>query len=470
MRRNVECLFSSRTLCRGRKRLKAQRRHEEWRRLAICGFLIFGLSGPTFAQNSSVPQPQAAAVKDYGGWSGKPGSSGDPTMTIDAIVRAAGSFTACLEGLWPDAESEGFSRDDFENAVKPLTPNLKVIDFLDAQPEFDQSIWDYLDRVLDTEHVELGQAVLSRYASVFSDVENTYGVDRSIIAAIWGVETKFGTAMHSWSVLQSTATLACIGRRQQYFRQEFIAALGIFVRGDIRPDEFYGSWTGAFGQNQMMPSTYENFAVDFDGDGRRDIVGSVPDVLASTAQYLNLHGWISGEDWGFEVSLPNGFSYGALQTREAKSISDWKALGVRLPGGAPLAGPDVRAALILPAGASGPAFLVFANYQVLFSYNPSEAYVLAVVLLADELRGRPGVQHAWPRRERMLSSAERIELQQRLAAAGYEISGTPNGRIGGGTRTAIARFESSVGMASDGFPSVGVLERLRTVTGANEAK
>jgi lytic murein transglycosylase len=434
----------------------------------VVGVIFAALVSPGSAQNP-VDLGQRATAQDSNGaaavilknWSGRSGSSGHRTMTAEAILGAATNFRTCLEGFWPDVESRDVSRSTFDAAIAELTPDLRIIDILDTQPEFTQPIWEYVDSVLAADRVELGRAALTRHEPTFAAIERGYGVDRYVVAAIWGYETKYGTQMGDWPVLRSIATLACIGRRQAFFRRQFLAALSIMEHDAIRLDLMRGSWSGAFGQNQMMPTAFEIFAVDFDGDGHRDIVGSTSDALGSIAYYLKEHFWTSGQKWGLEVSLPEDFDYRLVQATAPISLSDWKVHGILQADRQPLVAGDLSASLYLPAGARGPAFLLFDNFRAIFAYNPSDSYVLAVGLLSDQLRGEPPVRHPWPRDERVLNSAERMELQTHLVALGYDFGGAPNGRICPDTRRAIGKFQMRIGMLADGFPSASVLEHLR---------
>ena len=419
------------------------------------------LSGAVLAQGAGN-SPQAITGKPSGdarAWSGHPGRSGDPTMTADAIRSAARDFPKCLEELRASAEARGISRETFNAATDRLTPDMQLLDHLDAQPEFRMAIWQYLDVFLSKERVDRGRDMLVRYRPALDAIEKAYGVDRHVLVAIWGVETNYGAEMGQWPVLTSTATLACIGRRRDYFRGEFLAALSILGRGDVSRDQFFGSWSGAFGQTQFMPSSLEAFAVDFDHSGRLDIVTSVPNALASAANYLKLHGWTQAPV-STEVVLPASFDFALTEQIEPRTLADWTALGVLGADGKPLANVGDRGWLFVPSGANGPSFLIFPNFKSILSYNPAYSYVLAVMLLSDRLRGGGELRHEWPKGDRLLSDAERIELQTRLVRRGLDIGGAPDGRVGVGTRQAIRRFQASVGMVADGFPSAAVYERL----------
>jgi membrane-bound lytic murein transglycosylase B len=410
----------------------------------------------------SVPSPaQAPKPASPSDWSGQPGSSGHPLMSTEAIMAAAGNFGACLEGLWPDAAKRGVTRATFDTYTNGLTPDLRIMDLMDTQPEFTKAFWDYLDLLVSENRIKRGREILAQYRTVFDAVEKAYGVDRNAVTAIWGIESNFGTSGGDRPVVRSTATLACVGRRQAYFRDEFLAALEILNRGDISPDRLKGSWAGAFGPTQFMPTSFKRFAVDFDGDGRRDVVDSVPDLIASTANNLKLDGWVPGQTWGYEVALPQGFNYLMADGAKAMPVKDWEKLGVARVNGKPYPRPTDRAYLFLPAGASGPAFLMLNNFRVLMKYNPAEAYALAIGHLGDRLRGDPPLVTAWPRQERVLTSAERYEMQQHLVRLGFDIGGEPNGRLNAKSRSAIRGFQASRGFVPDGFATTDMLERLR---------
>jgi len=403
---------------------------------------------------------QAAYAPATPAWSGEPGSSGDPSMMPDAIRAAAANFHHCLESLWPLAARRGVSRRTFEAHTAGLEPDLRIMDLLDAQPEFTKSFWDYLDLLVSEERIAKGREVLATHRATFDAVEKAYGVDRHIVTAIWGIESKFGAAVGERPVVRSTATLACIGRRQAYFRDEFLATLEILERGDVAPDRLKGSWAGAFGPTQFMPTSFKRYAVDFDGDGRRDVVDSIPDVIASTANNLRKDGWVSGQTWGYEVVVPKGFNYLLADRSRQLTLAEWERLGVRRVGNQPFARPSDRAYLLVPAGVRGPGFLMLNNFRVIMKYNPAEAYALAIGHLADRMRGGGPVMQPWPREERVLTRAEVYELQQRLVARGFN-AGEPNGRFGAKSRAALRDYQAHAGLIPDGFATVAVLERLR---------
>jgi lytic murein transglycosylase len=335
------------------------------------------------------------------------------------------------------------------------------MEFMDTQPEFTKSFWDYLDLLVTDARIEKGREVLAQNRAVFDAVEKAYGVDRYIIAAIWGVESNFGTSGGERPVIRSTATLACIGRRQDYFREEFLSTLEILHRNDVRPERLKGSWAGAFGPTQFMPTAFKRFAVDFDGDGRRDVVDSVPDMVASTANNLKKDGWVPTQTWGYEVVVPDGFDFALADRSRQMTVGEWEQLGIRRAGDKLFPRQADRGYLLVPAGARGPGFLMLNNFRVIMKYNPSEAYALAIGHLADRMRGSAPFVQEWPRDERVLTRFERYELQQLLAGRGYDV-GNPDGQLGGKTRSAIRRFQASTGEVADGFASGAVLERLRS--------
>ena len=352
------------------------------------------------------------------------------------------------------------SRAEFDAQTAGLTPDLRIMDLMDAQPEFTKSFWDYLDLLVSDARIEGGRAILAKHRATFDAVEKAYGVDRHIITAIWGVESNYGTQVGERSVIRSTATLACVGRRQDYFREEFLSAIEILARGDVKPEQLKGSWAGAFGPTQFMPTSFKRFAVDFDGDGRRDVVDSVPDLIASTANNLKKDGFASGQTWGYEVVVPQGFNYMLADRSRLMTIREWERAGIRRAGGKVFARGDDKAFLLVPAGAQGPGFLMLPNFRAIMKYNPAEAYALAIGHLADRLRGGEAIVQPWPRHERVLTRSERYELQQLLAQRGYAV-GEPDGRLGAATRAALRQFQAAIGAVPDGFASAAVLERLR---------
>ena len=415
---------------------------------------------PASAPTAQNVQPPASATTPAPDWSGESGSSGHPLMTADSIRSSAANFRNCVEGLWPHAARRGVTRVAFDGATAGLTPDLRIMDLLDSQPEFTKSFWDYLDLLVSDARIENGRAILAKYRPTFDAMEKALGVDRHYVAAIWGVESNYSTQIGERSVIRSTATLACIGRRQDYFREEFLSALEILSRGDVRPEHLKGSWAGAFGPTQFMPTAFKRYAIDFDGDGRRDVVDSIPDLIASTANNLKKDGWVSGQTWGYEVVIPQGFNFMLADRSRQMTMREWERAGVQRAGGKAFPRADDRAFLLAPGGAQGPGFLMLNNFRVIMKYNPAEAYAMAIGHLADRLRGGEPFVQPWPRQERVLTRGERYELQQLLARRGFDV-GEPDGLLGGKTRTALRQFQTAVGSVPDGFASASMLERLR---------
>ena len=376
---------------------------------------------------------------------------------LAATAPARAGFEDCVSSLRSHASAKGVSAATFTAATSGLQPNMEILGFLDAQPEFKTPIWDYLSGLVDDERVAEGRSKLSEYSGAFRQAESRYGVDAATIAAVWGVESDFGKGFGKRPIVQSLATLSCFGRRQPFFRGQFVAALEILQRGDVRAEDFRGSWAGAFGHTQFIPTTFLGYAVDMDGDGRRDVIGSVPDALGSTANYLAKSGWKSGRPWGFEVRLPEGYSGPSGRTNK-QAMSSWAARGITRLDGRGLG--EGHAGLLLPAGPRGPAFLVTHNFDAIYAYNAAESYGLAIALLSDRLRGGAGMQTPWPNGDRGLSRAERRELQSLLASRGYDI-GNADGALGAKSRKAIGEYQDSIGMERNGGASGRLLEALR---------
>jgi lytic murein transglycosylase len=422
---------------------------------------IFAGSAPSAQRPGASAQAQGAPAASNAPlpWSGEDGASGHPLMSANAIREAAANFDHCVASMWPDAARRNISQANFQRFTTGLTPDLRIMDLMDSQPEFTKSIWDYLDILVNDARLAKGREILAKYKPQFDAAETAYGVDRYVIAAIWGIESNYSSQIGDRSVLQSTATLACIGRRQKYFKDEFLSALEILHHGDLQPEQMRGSWAGAFGPTQFMPTAFKRYAVDADGDGRRDVVDDPADLIASTANNLKKDGWQTGQTWGYEVVVPAGFNYMLADRAQAMTMAQWEHLGLKRAGQA-FPHPSDKAYLLAPAGAEGPSFLMLQNFRVIMKYNPAEAYALAIGHFADRLRGGAPFVQPWPRQERELSRAERLELQQLLAQRGF-YRGTPDGQLGGMTREALRGFQASIGAPADGFASSDVLERLR---------
>ncbi|EMB5630196.1 lytic murein transglycosylase [Acinetobacter baumannii] len=374
------------------------------------------------------------------------------------------NFQSCLANLRSQAIAAGVSGSTYDRYTQNLTPDYSVIDKLNYQPEFSTPIWDYLSGLVDEERVALGKQKLAQHRDVLNRASQVYGVPAETIVAVWGVESNFGDISGKYPLLQALGTLSCEGRRQSYFRTEFFATMRILQRGDLTEDQLKGSWAGAFGHTQFMPSTYERLAVDFDGDGRRDLVSSTADALASTANFLNKAGWQTGMPWGFEVQIPAGMSIDGEGRRSKKPLSSWSARGVTRIDGSPLIqGPlsgSTPAGLMAPAGPSGPVFLVFKNFDAIYSYNAAESYGLAIAHLSDRLRGAGPFVSSWPTDDPGTSRAERREIQQFLINRGYDI-GAVDGLIGDKTRVAIRQEQTRLGLNPTGRAGQQILRAFR---------
>ncbi len=382
-------------------------------------------------------------------------------LAVAAPAKAQdGGFSGCLQSLRAQASQRGVLPQVFEQATQGLTPDNSILNLLDRQPEFSRQPWDYINGVVAANRVAEGRRMLQANRAAFEAAELATGVDRYVIAAIWGIETSFGRAKGNTSVVRATATLACYGRRQDFFRGEFLAALQIIASGHVAPANFRGSWAGAFGHTQFMPSTFLRAARSGSGGPRIDLMGSVPDAMMSTGNLLREEGWQRGQGWGYEVTVPAGLDLTLAHRDRPQTIAQWEARGVRRAGDRPFPRKTDQAFLFLPAGARGPAFLMLPNFRVIMKYNNSENYAMAVGHLADRLRGGGGFARAWPTSERALTRDERIEVQQRLARVGL-YSGAVDGKLGAGTREALQRFQARAGLAADGFPTAALLQRLR---------
>ena len=370
-------------------------------------------------------------------------------------------FRTCLATLRADAAAKGVSPGAFDRLTSALTPDMSVLEFLDYQPEFRVPIWDYLAGLVDEERVADALAMREQWAATLATSAERYQVDADTVIAVWGVESNFGRNLGKRPLLTSLGTLSCFGRRQAYFRGEFLSSLKILDVGDITPERLVGSWAGAFGQTQFMPSTFLRLAVDGDGDGRRDLIDSVPDALASTANFLHRAGWRKGEPWGYEVMLPAAFDTSVAGRSNKRPLSYWSGRGVRRADGQPMASSDSPAGLLLPAGPRGPAFLVFRNFDVIYGYNAAESYALAIAHLSDRIKGGSTFLTPWPTDDPGLSRRERRELQALLAGRGHSI-GEIDGMIGASSRQAIQSEQQRLGMPVDGRAGQKLLTALRS--------
>lgn len=387
----------------------------------------------------------------------------DPEGTIVGQGREDGSeagFRDWVTGFRAKALAAGVPAATYDAALRGAHFLPEVVARDRRQSEFTKTIWDYLDVAVSEDRVALGRRALNKNTDLLDRIEARYGVDREVVVAIWGLESAYGTYRGDTPTIAALATLAYDGRRAAFFEDQLVQALKILDAAHVAPDAMVGSWAGAMGHTQFMPSSWAEFAQDFDGDGRRDIWGDDPgDALASTAHYLARWGWQKGLPWGLEVQLPPSFDYDQTTERVKKPVAEWRALGVVPAAGGNLPeGPD--ASVLLPAGHTGPAFLIFPNFQVIERYNLADAYVIAVGHLADRLKGGAPIKAGWPRQWRALTQEERRELQALLTAAGFDAGGV-DGRIGPKTIAAVKAWQKAAGLVPDGYPSPGLLAALR---------
>ncbi|WP_282120391.1 lytic murein transglycosylase [Ruegeria atlantica] len=369
-------------------------------------------------------------------------------------------FQAWLGAFRERAVEQGISASTLDRSLAGLTYDKDVIRRDRNQAEFSKPIWEYLDSAVSDTRIRNGRAGLERHREALTRIEAKYGVEKEVVTAIWGLETSFGTFRGNDHTIRSLATLAFDARRAQFFETQLIAALQIIQAGDVSPRNMKGSWAGAMGHTQFMPTSFLDHAVDFDGDGRRDIWSDDPtDALASAAAYLARHGWTKGQPWGVEVTLPKGFDYSTARRDHTLMPSQWAARGVVAANGAPVSDHG-QAAILLPAGGQGVALMIFDNFKVIERYNGADAYVIGIGHLSDRLAGRGSFQTEWPRGDRVLSFTEKKELQSRLTEAGFDTQGV-DGRTGPNTVKAVRAYQLAQGLLPDGYASLNLLEALR---------
>lgn len=371
-------------------------------------------------------------------------------------------FAAWLEGVRQEALARGISPATLDRVLTGLRPIPEVMALDQRQPEFVDTFLDYLDRRVTPNRVKEGRKQLAQHRALLAEIEQRYGVPPHILVALWGLETNYGQHLGDYPVPAALATLAFDRRRSQFFREQLFAALAILEAGHITPEAMRGSWAGAMGQLQFMPTTFIGYAVDADGDGRKDLWHSLPDAFASAANYLKRLGWRSGEIWGQEVRLPDDFDWTLARLDLTKPVNAWSAMGVRQADGSPLPHSKLAGAIVLPQGHKGPAFLVYPNFKLIMRWNRSLNYALAVGHLADRLRGLPQLRLGQAARHERLTRQQVIDLQRQLKALGFE-PGLADGIIGARTRTAIKAFQRSVGLPQDGYPSPEVVARVRAL-------
>jgi membrane-bound lytic murein transglycosylase B len=374
-------------------------------------------------------------------------------------AAADAAFDRWVRDFWPQARAAGVSNDTYRRAFANVTPDPDTIRLMNKQSEFVKPIWDYLDSAVSDTRIATGREMLVTYARELAVIEQRYGVQKEVVLAIWGMETNYGSFRGEHYVVRALATLAYAApRRREFWNKELVTALKIIQDGHVRPENMEGSWAGAMGHTQFMPSSWKSYAADYDGDGRNDIWTNVPDALASTANYLKRHGWQSGKTWGYEVVLPRGFNYALADTE--KTLGSWANLGIRRPNGRSFPRPSDDAELVLPAGASGPAFLMLRNFFVIKRYNNATAYALAVGHLADRVRGGGDFAQPWRRDALPLSRSQTEELQTLLNRRGFNV-GSVDGQVGPATRRGIRSFQHAAGLIPDGYASEALLARVR---------
>ncbi|HVP85771.1 MAG TPA: lytic murein transglycosylase [Rhizomicrobium sp.] len=371
------------------------------------------------------------------------------------------AFEAFLRDFRAQAIAAGIDGALYDQALGHVTLDPRIEQLNAAQPEFVRPIWQYLDNAVSAKRIADGQAALAANADMFAKLEERYGVPKEILAAIWANESDYGRALGNFNIFQALATLAYQGPRTAYARPQLLAALKVAQQGPFATGTMFSSWAGAFGQTQFVPTSWLDHAVDFDGDGKKDLWNSPGDALASAAQLLVDYGWQRGQPWGFEVNLPANFPYEQADLDATKPVADWRTLGVTKVSGEALTDDLPNGAIILPAGARGPAFLVFANFNAVLKYNAAVSYGLAVCLLGDRFAGGAGVVASWPRDEQPLTRAERMQFQQDLKALGFD-PGEIDGVIGRKVRAALRQFQLARNLPADGFATKALLGMMNT--------
>jgi len=381
-------------------------------------------------------------------------------LSFSSMAPAMANSADFVRGLWPLAEARGVSRAAFDSAFSGYRYLPKVMELTTKQPEFSQTVQQYIDRRVTSGQAQKGKAMRTEWNQTLTGSQQRWGVQPEFVLAIWGMETNYGGFMGGEHTIHALATLTEGGYRADFFRDELLTALRIVSDGHVSADNMTGSWAGAMGHTQFMPSSFMRYAVDYNGDGRKDIWNSVQDALGSTANYLNNFGWRPGETWGYEVKLPNGFDFAAARQVERAPLSQWQAMGIQRVSGKAFPRPSDMGRLYMPAGANGPTFLLLPNFDVIKRYNNSDSYALAVGHLADRIIGGGDFATAWPSGDYALTKAQRAELQTLLGRAGFD-AGSPDGVLGPKTRAAVVAYQTRMGLAADGHISGRLLDALK---------
>ncbi len=396
-------------------------------------------------------------------WTTALAAIGMATALQATSARAADvTFEQWWTQLQADAAKAGVNQDTLAAVDANMAPVPRVLELDRRQPEFMLTLWRYMELYVPDARVEKGKAMLKKHAKLLAEVEKKYGVPPRFLVAFWGVETDFGRNFGAFPMLNAVATLAYDARRADFFRTQLLSAMRLVQMGDV-PIDVKASWAGAMGNMQFIPTTFEAYAVDHDGDGRRDLWNNLGDAFASASNYLTRVGWNPDYTWGREVTLPQGFDFAIAGLHEKKPIAEWQKLGVRKVGGGDLPGADIQASVLLPAGAAGPAFLVYGNFRTIMRWNSSQLYAVAVGHLADRLVGLPRLSVAKPANAQMLKFEDISTMQRLLTQLGFDTGGI-DGRAGPMTRRAIRDFQRANNLPADGHPAFGVLERLQNAT------
>jgi membrane-bound lytic murein transglycosylase B len=380
-------------------------------------------------------------------------------MGLLATIPAQADFEQCKARLKATALAQGIDGSTVDHVLDAVQYNAKVIELDQRQPEFTRSFGNYYQLRVTPTRVALGRILLASHRELLQRVQQQTGVPPHYLVAFWGLETNFGNIFGDMAVPDSLTTLACDPRRSEFFTAELMAALKIIEAGDIEAEKMQGSWAGAMGHVQFMPSAYLNYAVDGDGDGRRDLWGSIPDAMFSAGNFLQHLGWQPGIRWGREVLLPENFDFALANTGKAKPLSDWRVLGLTDVFGQPLAVSDIATRLLIPSGHKGPAFVTYQNFDVIMGWNRSEYYALSVGRLADRIAGAGKLRNTPPDADLKLSNELVLQLQQNLNALGYD-AGEPDGVPGPKTRSAISHYQQSKGVIADGYLDTAILEAI----------